>query len=351
MTEQRASLPDWQCLGFTFRETDEYYRCVGELEREPVWDAGEFLPFGEVSLSPAAAFFSYGLGIFEGLKARRAPDGRVLLFRHRDNAKRFQQSAKRLLLAPFPVEKFVEAVEGVVRRNERWIPPNGKGTFYIRPLQHAIEPQVGIRPCSSFWVLVFGCPVASYFDSSPQKPGEDGVRLKVLEQGRCAPGGTGAAKVMGNYAGGIALAHRWKREGYDDVLYLDARNVTYLTETSGSNVFVKLKSGRLITPPLDDQILAGLTRDSVIRIARDTLGVTVEERDIPVAEALEDGEEIFCTGTAWSVQPVREIDFRGRAHRFTIRDLQRAISDELEGIQFGTRQDTFGWTTVVDSSS
>jgi branched-chain amino acid aminotransferase len=200
-------------------------------------------------------------------------------------------------------------------------------------------------------VLVFGCPVASYFDSSPEKPGEGGVRLKVLEQGRCAPGGTGAAKAMGNYAGGIALAHRWQREGYDDVLYLDARNVKYLTETSGSNVFVKLQSGRLITPPLDDQILAGLTRNSVIRIARETLGVTVEERDISVAEALEDGEEIFCTGTAWSVQPVREIDFRGHTHRFTIRDLRRAISDELEGIQFGTRQDTFGWTTVVDSSS
>ena len=348
MTEQRGSLPDWERLGFTFRETDEYYRCGGELERDPVWDSGEFLPFGTVSLSPAAAFFSYGLGIFEGLKARRAPDGRVLLFRHRDNARRFQRSAKRLLLAPFPEEQFTEAVEGLVRRNERWVPPNGTGTFYIRPLEHAIEPKVGIRPCSSFWVLVFGCPVASYFDSGPENPGQGGVRLKVLEQGRCAPGGTGAAKVMGNYAGGIALAHRWQQEGFDDVLYLDARHVKYVTETSGSNVFVKLKSGHLITPPLDDQILAGLTRDSVIRIARETLGVTVEERDISVAEALEDGEEIFCTGTAWSVQPVREIDFRGRDHRFAVPDLQRAIRDELEGIQFGTRPDTFGWTTVVD---
>ncbi|MCZ6695474.1 MAG: branched-chain-amino-acid transaminase [Acidobacteria bacterium] len=348
MSEPRTSPPDWQKLGFKFRETDKYYHCHGDLGRDPIWESGEYRPFGEVSLSPAAAFFSYGLGVFEGLKARRAPDGRVLLFRHRDNARRFQKSAERLLMAPFPEDQFAEAVEQVARRNLQWIPPADKGTFYIRPLQHGIEAQVGIRPSSRFWVLIFGCPVASYFDSDAENGSPSGVRLKVLEQGRCAPGGTGAAKVMGNYAGGIAVASPWQRKGYDDVLYLDARHVRFLTETSGSNVFVKLKNGRLITPPLDDQILAGLTRDSVIRIARDKLGVTVEERDIPISEALEDGEEMFCTGTAWSVQPVREINFRDRAHPFPIRELRQAIADELEGIQFGTREDPFGWTTAID---
>ena len=127
--------------------------------------------------------------------------------------------------------------------------------------------------------VVFGSPVGEYF-AAPE-----GVRLKVLEQGRVAPGGTGSAKVIGNYAGGIALAEPWTKRGFKDVLYLDARHVRYLTETSGSNVFVKLRSGALVTPPLDDQILAGVTRDSVIRICREILDQRVEERALPIEEA------------------------------------------------------------------
>ena len=250
-------------------------------------------------------------------------------------------------MAPFPEQQFVDAIEGLVARNERWVPPHGKGSLYIRPLQHAIGARVGIRLSSNYWVLIFVCPVASYFGSDAGES-EDGVRLRVLEQGRCAPGGTGSAKVMGNYGGGIALAHRWQQEGYDDVLYLDARHEKFVTETSGSNVFVKLKDGRLITPPLDDQILAGLTRDSVIRIARERLGVTVEEREIPVSEALEDGDEIFCTGTAWNVRPVRELTYRDRNHRPPGRQLRRSIAARLNGIQRGMLDDPFGWTTVLD---
>jgi branched-chain amino acid aminotransferase len=338
-------LPDWDRLGFGFRETDAFFQCEGDLGRDPVWETGGFRPFGPVELSPAAAFFSYGLGIFEGLKARRAPDGRLLLFRHRDNAARFRRSAERLLLAPFPETAFVEAVEELVRRNARWVPPHDKGSLYLRPLEHAIEPKLGIRPCSRFWVLMFGCPVAGYF--APGTDAADGVRLKVLEQGRCAAGGTGAAKAIGNYAGGIALAHRWQREGFDDVLYLDARQARWLTETSGSNVFVKLRDGRLVTPALDDQILAGITRDSVIRVARERLGVAVEERTVALEEVLADADEVFCTGTAWTLQPVREIDHRGKAHRLAGRDLQRALRDEILGIQPGTRDDPFGWTTAL----
>ncbi len=201
------SLPEWDRLGFKFRETDEFYRSLGDQEREPVWDSGELLPFGPVELSPAAAFLSYGLGIFEGLKARRGPDGRVLLFRHRDNAKRFQRSAERLLMAPFPEQQFVDAIEGLVARNERWVPPHGKGSLYIRPLQHAIGARVGIRPSSNYWVLIFVCPVASYFGSDAGES-EDGVRLRVLEQGRCAPGGTGSAKVMGCRNGRISAPYQ-----------------------------------------------------------------------------------------------------------------------------------------------
>jgi branched-chain amino acid aminotransferase len=346
MSQPTNGLPDWDRLGFAFVETDHYYRAVAEVGRDPEWDGGQMLPFGPVTLSPAAALFSYGLGIFEGLKARRTADGSVKLFRHRDNAKRFRRSAERLLLMPFPENDFVAGVEQLVRRNLRFVPPAGKGTFYVRPLQHAIEPIVGIRPGSQFWVLMFGCPVGSYF-SGKSDAGAAGLRLRVLEQGRVAAGGTGAAKAMGNYAGGMALARPWQGRGFDDVLYLDARHVKYVTETSGSNVFVKLKSGPLVTPPLDDQILAGLTRDSVIRLAREVIDLEVLERAVSLEEVLDDAEEIFCTGTAWTVVNVRELDHNDRVYRFDASDVQKTLLDELRGIQDGEREDRFGWTTEV----
>ena len=343
-------LPDWENLGFGFVETDAFYRCHGRLGDGPVWREGEFLPFGPVSLSPAASFLSYGLGVFEGMRVQRAADGRVLLFRHRDNARRFQRSAERLLMPEFPEDRFVAGVEGVVQRNLRFVPPHRKGSLYVRPMEHAIEPKLGIAPCSEFWVLIYGCPVGNYFASTGGSDKESlGLRLKVVEQARCATDGTGAAKAMGNYAGGIAVAQRWKKAGFHDVLYLDAEQLTDLTETSGSNVFVKLGNGTLVTPSLNDQILAGITRDSAIRVARDVLGVTVEERPISVDEALEDGEEIFCTGTAWTVRSIGEIDYLGRLHRFASSELQQAILDEIQGIQLGEREDRFGWISEVRS--
>jgi len=339
-------IPDRDALGFSFVETDAFFRSYAETDRQPFWDAGEYLPLGPVTLPPAAAFFSYGLGIFEGLKAQRSADGRVLLFRHHDNARRFGRSAERLTLPPFPENRFVAAVEELVRRNLRFVPPHGKGSFYIRPLQHAIDPRIGVNAGERFWVLMFGCPVGSYFVGQPAGPAR-GLRLRVLEQGRVAAGGTGAAKAMGNYAGGIALTRHWKQRGFDDVLYLDARHVEYITETSASNVFVKLKNGPLVTPPLDDQILAGVTRDSVLRLAREVLGVPTEERRISIDEALEDAEEVFCTGTAWTVLNVSEVDHRERIHAFESHDLQQALRTELLRVQCGEAPDRFGWTTEV----
>jgi len=248
-------------------------------------------------------------------------------------------------MSAFPEERFVEAVHGVVRRNLRFMPPHAQGSFYVRPLQHAIEPKLGVRPGMRYWVVMFGCPVGGYFEGKGADVG--GLRLKVLEQGRVAAGGTGSAKAIGNYAGGIAIAHRWQRDGFDDVLYLDARHLRFLTETSASNVFVRMRSGTLVTPPLDDQILAGVTRDSALRIARDLLGVAVEERAVPLEEVLEDGREVFCTGTAWTVKPVSELEHRGTTHRFESRELQQEILREILAIQQGVKADPFGWITEV----
>jgi len=349
-------LPDWDNLTFSLTETDWLYRAFGDSEKSPVWEAGRFVRFEDIPVSPAASFVSYGLGIFEGLKAQKTADGRILLFRPDKNAERFQKSAEYLLMAPYPVETFIEACEEVVRRNLRFVPPPDKGSFYVRPLQHAVQPQLGLAPCHVFSVTIFGSPVGGYFAGKVDPGGrigggvEGGVRLRVLEQGRVAAGGTGNAKAMGNYAGGIARAYKWKKAGFDDVLHLDARHVRYVTETSGSNVFLRRKDGVIVTPPLDDQILAGVTRDSVIQVARKLLGCTVEERPLSIEETIEDGEELFCTGTAWTVQSVREIVFRDKAYTFDSNETQKELKEKIRGIQTGEAPDPFGWTHEVKTA-
>ena len=338
----KRPVPSWDELTFDLTETDIMYRSFGDMQRDPVWDRGEFLPFADITISPAAAFVSYGLGVFEGLKAQKTADGRVLLFRPEKNGERLQRSAERLMMAPFPVEQFVQAAEEIVRRNIRFVPPAEKGSFYVRPLEHAIEPKLGLKPCNLFAVTIFGSPVGSYFTGGAPK----GVRLKCLEQGRAAKGGTGYAKAMGNYAGGIYVAHHWKEQGFDDVLYLDSHHEQYVTETSGSNVFLHRKDGTIVTPALDDQILPGVTRDSTIQVAR-SLGLTVEERPLPIEEVLEEGEEVFCTGTAWTIQGVREIVYRDRSVSFPQDSTSKRLLEVLRGIQVGTHEDTFGWTREV----
>ncbi|MEM7233986.1 MAG: branched-chain-amino-acid transaminase, partial [Planctomycetota bacterium] len=309
----QKEVPSWDSLSFALTETDVLFRAFGDTERDPVWDSGEYVPFEDIRVSPAAAFMSYGMGVFEGMKAHRVEDGRILLFRPDANGNRLQESAARLMMAAYPVDSFVEACKEIVRRNERFVPPAEYGSFYLRPTEHATEAKLGLGPCTQFAVTIFGSPVGTYFKGGAPK----GVRLRTLEQGRCAPGGTGYAKAMGNYAGAIFVAAQWKDQGYDDVLYLDAKHEKYLTETSGSNPFVRMKSGVLVTPPLNDQILPGITRDSTIRLAREKLGVTVEERALSIDEVIDDGVEMFCTGTAWTLQSVREVDYRDKTAQFT----------------------------------
>jgi branched-chain amino acid aminotransferase len=341
LTRTRA-LPDWDSLTFAFTETDWIYRSLGDTERDLVWDAGAIAPYGGIELTPAAAVLSYGLGIFEGLKAFRREDGAVQLFRPDMNAVRFQRSAERLALAPFPAGQFVDACARLVDANREWVPPYGKGTFYIRPMEHATEARLGFGRCRAFAVTMYGSPVGAV-----KTAGTEGLRLRVVEQARVAPGGTGAAKAMGNYAGGVFVADPWKRQGFDDVLYLDARETAYVTETSGANLFAVLKDGRLVTPPLDDQIMPGVTRDSAIVVARTLLGLTVEERRLGVEELLTDAVEVFCTGTAWTVRSVREIAHRDRTARYARQDVCAQLWEVISGVQSGRRDDPFGWTREV----
>jgi branched-chain amino acid aminotransferase len=325
---------------FEFTATGTIYRATGRVDGDPEWE-GDLSPFGPLALSPAAAALSYGLGVFEGLKAHRAPDGRVLLFRPRANADRLRRSAEQLLMLPFPAGRFVDAVTRLARSNQAHLPPHGEGALYIRPVELAAEPRLGIGPCREFCVAMYATPVGPYF-----APGV-GLRLRVVRKSRAPAGGSGSAKAMGNYAGCLRVVQGFRDRGYHDVLFLDARELRHVTETSGSNVFVRLRDGRLVTPPLDDQILAGITRDSVIRIARDLMGLAVEERPLPVDEVVEEAEELFCTGTAYTVQSVAELEHGERLVRLPGRGTARELRELLLGIQTGVREDPFGWVVQV----
>jgi len=340
-TTHRRPVPDWNALTFSFTETDFMYRADGDTRREKVWAPGRIEPYGPIALSPAAAVLSYGVGIFEGLKAFRREDGEVQVFRPGANAARFQRSAERLSMAPFPVDEFLSAVDRIVDANRRFVPPHGLGSFYIRPMQHAIEPRLGYGASRELAVTMYGSPVGAVGATT------GAIRLRAVERARVAPGGTGAAKAMGNYAGSVHVAAAAKDEGFDDVLYLDARELKYVTETSGANFFVVNRAGQLITPPLDDQILAGVTRDSALTIARDELGLDVQERAIGIEEVLGEAREAFCTGTAWTLRSVGEIVFRDRPVRLPGREVRDRLWEIIGGIQVGRRADQRGWTRLV----
>jgi branched-chain amino acid aminotransferase len=334
-------LPDWDALTFSFTETDYVYRAEGDTRREPVWTPGRIEPFGSIALSPAAAVLSYGVGIFEGLKAFRREDGAVQIFRPDANAARFQRSAERLSMAPFPVDQFLSAVDRLVDANRRFVPPHGLGSFYIRPMEHAVEARLGYGASRELAVTMYGSPVGAITSRT------DSIRLKAVERARVAPGGTGAAKAIGNYAGSVHVAGPAREQGFDDILYLDARELKYVTETSGANLFVVNRAGQLITPPLDDQILAGVTRDSVLTIARDELGLDVEERPISIDEVLTEAREAFCTGTAWTLKSVGEIAFHDRTVQLALRDVRDRLWEIIGGIQTGSLADRRGWTHLV----
>jgi branched-chain amino acid aminotransferase len=333
--------PDWDSLGFAFLPTDWMYRAEADAERDPAWDAGRYVPFGDVSLSPAAAVLSYGCGCFEGMKAQRGMDGHVRLFRPDAHGERLARSALRLALPPFPVAGFVAMAAGLARRNDRFVPPAGKGTLYLRPMMHGTEPLLGARRPRLAGMIAYASPVGDSFG------GDRGLRLKVMGTARAADGGTGGAKAMGNYAGVLLHKEAAVREGFDDLLFLDGSGRTQLGEASGANLFCVLDDGTVATPPLDDTILPGITRDSVMRVVREVLDLPTEQRPLTLAEVRARAREVFCTGTGWTVRSVAALGGDGWECPLGPPQVASRVAEVLAGIRSGTRPDPFGWTVNV----
>ncbi|UXS03654.1 branched-chain amino acid aminotransferase [Agrobacterium tumefaciens] len=310
------------------------------------WHDWKLEPRKGLDLDPASMVLHYALEIFEGMKAYHLPDGGASLFRPDANAKRFRASAERLAMPQLPEDLFVESVRALVRADRDWIPTAEGASLYLRPFLIGSEVALGTRPATDYIFSVIASPVASYF-----KGGASAVTLWVSENyTRAAPGGTGAAKCGGNYAASLAAQAEGQREGCDQVVFLDAVERRWIEELGGMNIFFVFDDGSLQTPPLTGTILPGITRASLIALARD-MGLTVREEPYSIDQWQADAKsgrltEAFACGTAAVVTPIGKV--KGRNHGFTIADgnagtVTGKLKAALTDIQFGRAADPHNW--------
>jgi len=332
---------DFDKLSFSIMPGDTMF--ISKCKPDGVWDKGVYLPYGDITISPAAGVLNYGQGLFEGLKAMRTKTGKLVLFRPSENGKRMAEGARRVCMPAFPVDKFVEVVSEMVRRNVDFVPPYGKGSLYIRPCLWGTGAVLGVAPAPEFTFMVYVSPVGPYF-----KTGFTPIKLEITRDfHRAAPKGTGSVKSIGNYAGAMLPAKITKAKGFNECIYLDAREDKFIEEVGAANFFC-VKGKTLITPKLGS-ILPGITRNSVMQIAKEVMGFQVIEKNLSVDEALS-ADESFCSGTAAVISPIGSITCEGKEtiyNQFEVGPVTRTLYDHLTRIQLCEEADRFGWIVTV----
>jgi branched-chain amino acid aminotransferase len=307
------------------------------------WQAGKFLPFGNLSLSPAAGVLNYGQGVFEGLKAHRQENGNIVIFRPETSARRFAQGATRLCMADVPVQQFVDVLVELVALNHEYVPPCGLGSLYLRPCLWGSSSVLGVRASPQTTFAAYACPVGNYFGKEV-KP----VRMWVNpDYHYTAPKGLGHIKFIGNYAGTVLQIQRAKEKGFDGNIFLDAREENYVDETGAAHLFC-IKGKTLYTPPLGS-ILTGVTRDSILTLARDYLGLEVVEERISIKDFLS-SDECFCSGTAAVITPIGSITYQDKETIFNQSNAglyTQKLYDRLTSIHQGRVEDSYGWLQPV----
>ncbi|MBP0969906.1 MAG: branched-chain amino acid aminotransferase [Oscillospiraceae bacterium] len=318
------------------------YRYVARF-RDGAWEEGFLSDDPNIVLNESACVLQYAQNVFEGLKARRTSDGRIITFRPDMNAARLKESCRRMAMPEYPEDLFLRAVDDVVRANADVIPPYGDGSsFYLRPFMIGTDPVLGVKPATEYEFRIFGSPVGKYFSRM--------IKLRVCDLDRVAPHGTGHVKAGLNYAMSLYAITEAHALGYDENLYLDAATRTYVEETGGANIFFITKDGKLVTPR-SDTILPSITRDSVIKVASSYLGIEAEERPIAMDEIADFAECGLC-GTAAVISPVESIDdhgsiltyFRGIPQEESV---TQRIKNVLTEIQQGDRPAPEGWIREV----
>lgn len=309
------------------------------------WKDLRIEPYANLSLDPATSSLHYGQSVFEGMKAYRGEDG-VYLFRPEANARRFNRSAYRMAMPEIPEEIFLEGLNQLLTLDADWVPSGEGQSLYIRPFMFGTDNYIGMRASSNYKFIIFASPVGAYYP----KP----LKLKVeTEFTRACEGGTGQAKAAGNYAGSLLPARLAEQEGFDQLIWTDAKEHRYLEESGTMNLFF-VKGETLVTPELGGTVLEGITRDSVIRLA-DELGVKTIEQRIHINELvkdLESGEirQAFGCGTAVVVAPFESITYQGKTYNLEIpteESLSSKIKTELAAMRRGQVEDRFGWVKKV----
>lgn len=342
-SEQRAALLAGE-LGFGKVFTDHMVSI--EWHGAHGWHDAQVHAYGPLMLDPAASVLHYGQEIFEGIKAYRHADGSIWTFRPEANGARLQRSAARLALPQLPVAEFVESLRQLLAVDHPWVPSAPETSLYLRPFMIATEAFLGVRAAQAVAYHVIACPAGAYFAK-----GVAPVSIWLSrDYARAAKGGTGAAKCGGNYASSLLPQQEAAAQGCSQVLFLDPVEGKYLEELGGMNVFLVYRDGRLVTPALSGSILEGITRSSILQLARDR-GMQVEERKVSLDEwqaGAASGEitEAFACGTAAVVTPIGELKGEG----VSIGDIHApvgpvtlALREELTGIQYGRVPDRHGW--------
>lgn len=323
---------------------------LADYSEEKGWHAARIVPFGPLSIHPAATVLHYGSEIFEGLKAYRTPSGSVQLFRPRENIRRLNRSAERLGLPQIEEETMLSFLLSLVRLEKDWVPHRAGTSLYIRPFLFGNDESLGVHSIHRATLAVILSPVGAYY---PQ--GLSPVKICIeTEDVRAVRGGTGYAKCGGNYAASVRAAQKAEAQGFSQVLWLDGVQRKYIEEVGAMNVMFKL-GDTVVTPKLTGSILPGITRDSCIRLLHE-LGCPVEERLLSAEELFAAGEngslaEAFGTGTAAVISPIGLLRMNDREftiNHFEIGPLSRRLYDTLTGIQWGTLPDPWGWTMAVE---
>jgi len=335
---------DWSNLGFNYMRTDYYVRADF---KDGKWGALEVCSDPTLNLHIAAVCLHYGQSCFEGLKAFRRKDGSVAIFRPEENARRMIDTAKRAVMAPPPEELFIESVKKTVALNMDWIPPYGTGAnFYIRPVLAGVSPRIGIGPATEYILITMGMPVGPYY-----KDGFFPVNAYVQESyDRAAPKGVGNVKIAGNYAAGMLGDIEGKKKGYPVCLYLDSAHHKYIDEFGTSNFFAITRDGRYVTPE-SSSILPSITNKSIQKLAEE-MGLKVERRLIEFDE-LADFAEVGACGTAAVITPIYSIMRGDKVFTFgkekEAGETLTRLFKELQGIQYGEIEDSYGWMMRVEA--
>ncbi|WP_129715165.1 branched-chain amino acid aminotransferase [Pedobacter sp. SYP-B3415] len=342
--ETRLTVTDFSLLPFGKVFTDHMFTADFE---DGEWKNFQILPYGPIPTSPAISALHYGQAIFEGMKAYRLPDGRISVFRANKNLDRFNKSAVRMAMPTIPEEIFMQGLAALIKIDEKWVPAQENYSLYIRPVMYATDPYLGVRASDSYKFALLTTPTGPYYSNALKVKIED-------EYTRADDGGVGYAKTAGNYARSLYPFAEAQKEGFDQLIWTDATSHEYIEEAGTANLLFVI-DGKLVTPSVRSTVLDGVTRDTILTLAREQ-GIEVEERRISVNEVIEgikNGSltEAFAAGTAATVTHIGQIGYKGELYQLSDpagRHVSNGIAKTLNNIRYGLSEDSHGWNWIID---